>query len=198
MFLPEKPPASRSPALLDAERSVLLVVDLQEGFAKAIPDLHTVGERTAILVKAAARLGVPVLATEQYPQALGPTVSPVAGAFPPPTPVFPKMAFSASDVPEWAALVRAHVRDGRDQLILCGVEAHVCVLQTALDLAQNPDAVVHVVEDAIASRKPSDKASALRRLEAHGVQAVTVEMVAFEWLRKAGTEDFKDVQRLIK
>ena len=198
MFLPEKPKASRSPALLDAARSVLLVVDLQEGFGKAIPDLEAVGARTAILTRAAARLGVPVLATLQYPKALGALLPAMAEALPTDSPVFEKVAFSACDVPEWIGLVRKLGRDGRDQLVLCGVEAHVCVLQTALDLTDNPEMAVYVVEDAVASRKAGDKQAALRRLETHGVQVVTTEMAAFEWLRKAGTDDFRDVQRLIK
>lgn len=198
MFLPEKPASTRSPLLLDAERSVLLVIDLQEGFAKAIPDLDAVAARTAILAKTAARLRVPVLVTAQYPQALGATVSPVRDALPEGTPTFDKVAFSACDVPEWLGAQRTLARQGRDQLILCGVETHVCVLQTALDLAQNGDLSVHVAEDAVSSRKASDKDAALRRVAAHGVQAVTTEMIVFEWLRKAGTDDFKDVQRLIK
>jgi nicotinamidase-related amidase len=198
MFLPDKPISTRSPVLLDAERSVLVVVDLQEGFAKAIADLDAVAARTAILVKTAGRLGVPVLVTEQYPQALGATLSPVADALPPGSPVIEKIAFSACDVSAWVTAQRQLAREGRDQFILCGVETHVCVLQTALDLAHNPDAVVHVVEDAVSSRKATDKAAALRRLESNGVQTVTAEMVVFEWLRKAGTEDFKDIQRLVK
>jgi nicotinamidase-related amidase len=198
MFLPDKPISTRSPALLDAERSVLLVIDLQEGFAKAISDLEVVGTRTTILVETAARLNVPILVTAQYPKALGATLESVSSALPQGTPTFEKLAFSACDVPEWATALRALAREGRDQLILCGVETHVCVMQTALDLVQNPDAVVHVAEDAVSSRKPSDKAAALRRLESHGVQIVTSEMIVFEWLRKAGTDDFKDVQRMIK
>lgn len=198
MFLPDKPASVRSPSLLDAARSVLLVIDVQEGFAKAIPDLEAVGSRTAILARAAARLGVPVLATLQYPKALGALLPAVAEALPAESPVFEKVAFSACDVPEWIGAVRKLARDGRDQLVLCGVETHVCVLQTALDLTGNPDTAVYVVEDAVASRKSSNKQAALRRLEAHGVQVVTTEMAAFEWLRQAGTEDFKDVQRLIK
>jgi len=198
MLLPDKPASVRSSSLLDAERSVLLVIDVQAGFAKAIPDLEAVGERTAILARAATRLGVPVLATLQYPKALGALLPAVADALPDHSPVFEKVAFSACDVAEWSGAVRKLARDGRDQLVLCGVEAHVCVLQTALDLTGLPDAAVYVVEDAVASRRASDKQAALRRVESHGVQVVTTEMAAFEWLRRAGTEDFKDVQKLVK
>lgn len=197
MFLPDKPTSTRSPVLLDADRSVLLVIDLQEGFAKAIPDLDAVAARAAILTKTAARLRVPVLVTAQYPQALGATVALVRDTFAADTRVFEKVAFSACDVAEWVGAQRALARQGRDQLIVCGVEAHVCVLQTALDLLA-ADLNVYVVEDAVSSRREADKAAARRRLESHGVQIVTSEMVVFEWLRKAGTDDFKDVQKLIK
>jgi nicotinamidase-related amidase len=198
MLFPEKSAASRSPLLLDAARSVLLIVDAQQGFAKAIPDLEAVGVRMEILVKAAARLGVPVIVTEQYPKALGNTLGPVAAALPANTPILEKLCFSACDLPEWTSALRKHKDAGRDQLILCGVEAHVCVLQSALDLLQDSDVAVHVPEDAVSSRRPSDKSAALRRMESHGVVMVTVEMVVFEWLRKAGTEEFRELQGLVK
>jgi isochorismate hydrolase len=198
MLFPEKSAATRSPALLDAARAVLLIVDVQEGFRKAIPDMDSVAAHIAILAKAAARLGVPVVVTEQYPKALGATVSPVAAALPPNTPTLEKLCFSACDAPEWTSALRKQKDAGRDQLILCGVEAHVCVLQTVLDLLQDPNVAVHVAEDAVSSRKITDKSAALRRMESHGVAVVTVEMVVFEWLRKAGTPEFRDVQGWIR
>ena len=197
MLFPEKPAALRSPLLLDGKRSLLLVVDAQQGFAKAIPDLEATGARIAILARAAARLQVPILVTEQYPKALGPTLGPVAAALPAKTPVLEKSCFSACDLPEWSSALR-NLTKTRNQIILCGVEAHVCVLQTALDLIQDPDVAVHVPEDAVSSRRIPDKAAALRRLEAHGIQTVTTEMVVFEWLRRAGTDDFRELQGLVK
>jgi nicotinamidase-related amidase len=197
MFLSEKT-SSRNPSLLDASRSILLVIDAQEKFRGAIADMDAVGARITILAKAAARLGVPMLITEQYTKALGPTLSPITVAMPQGTHTFEKLTFSACDVPEWSAALRKLTDKGRDQILLCGVETHVCVLQTALDLVQNPDAAVHVIEDAVSSRKEADKRAALRRMESHGVQSVTTEMVVFEWLRKAGTAEFKELQGLIK
>jgi nicotinamidase-related amidase len=198
MLFPEKSGSQRSPSLMDANRSVLIIIDAQEKFCGAVENMEVVGNRIAILTKAAARLGVPVLVTEQYPKALGSTMSPIAAALPPETSIHEKLAFSACDVPEWANALRKQTDSGRDQLLLCGVETHVCVLQTALDLARNPDAAVYVVEDAVSSRKDSDKKAALHRMETHGSQTVTVEMVIFEWLRKAGTSEFKELQGLVK
>lgn len=189
----------RSASLLDADRSILLVIDAQEKFRGAIPEMESLGARIAILAKAAARLGIPVLVTEQYPKALGSTLPEIKEALPAGTPVFEKLAFSAGDAPEWVeALQKATKASKRDQFVLCGVESHVCVLQTALDLIQNLDGQVYVVEDAVGSRKAADKEAARRRLEGHDAQWVTSEMVFFEWLRKAGTAEFKELQGLIK
>ncbi len=194
MFLREKEDR-RSASLLNAEKSLLLIIDAQEKFLGAVDGMEGLGGRIAILAKAAVRLGVPILVSEQYPKALGSTLPAIRAALPESTPVFSKLAFSALEIPEWAEAVRS---SRRDQFIVCGVEAHVCVLQTALDLIQNLEGQVCVVEDAVSSRKASDKKAALRRLESHGAARVTTEMVLFEWLRQAGTPDFKELQALIK
>ncbi len=194
MFLKEKE-NHRSPQLLEASRSVLLVIDIQEKFRKVVMGMEEVSLRSTLLVKAAAQLQVPVLVSEQYPQALGKTLTEIAAAFPKETPIASKLAFSALDCPEWADSLRTHKRN---QFVLCGVETHVCVLQTAMDILQNLEGQVYIVEDAVASRKASDRLAALRRLEAQGAQIITSEMVLFEWLRKAGTPDFKALQPLVK
>jgi nicotinamidase-related amidase len=199
-------------ALLRAETSVLLLVDIQERFRTSIPALEGVIRRSAILVKAAARLGVPVLASEQYPKALGPTVEEIKSLLPGPAEVFDKLCFSAAGCEPLAARLRAlssssggfgfgadraSASGGRRQVVLGGVEAHVCVLQTAVEL-QAEGYAVHVVEDAVASRAEPDRAAALDRMVRHGVDRVTSEMVVFEWLKRAGTPEFKDIQALIK
>ena len=194
MFLREKEDR-RSAALLNAENSLLLIVDFQEKFMSAVSGMEETAKRVAILAKAAAHLKIPIIVSEQYPKGLGRTLPEILAVLLEGTPVFEKLSFSAMDVPEWAEAVRA---SRRNQIILCGVETHVCILQTALDLIQNSDGQVYVVEDAVSSRKVSDKDAALRRLEANGVQRVTSEMVACEWLRQAGTPYFKDIQALIK
>ncbi len=198
--------------LLRSENSLLLLVDIQERFRASIPGFDGVVRRSAILVKAAARLGVPVLASEQYPKALGSTVEEIRPLLPDPPAVFPKLCFSASGCEPLMSRLKALSSPGggfgfgarheapassRRQVVLCGVEAHVCVLQTALEL-QAEGFAVHVVDDAVASRADGDRLAALGRMARHGVDRVTSEMVVFEWLREAGTQEFKELQALIK
>lgn len=181
------------PMLLDAQRSALVVVDVQERLAPAMDGGAAVEARCSVLMRAAARLDVPVVVSEQYPKGLGPTV-PALAALTPPGAVIAKTAFSCMGEPAFAARISAL---GRDQFIVCGIEAHVCVLQTALALAAAGQQVA-VVEDAVGSRRPSDKAAALRRLDRAGVTIVTSEMAVFEWLGRAGTPAFKDLSALIR
>ena len=105
MLLPEKS-HRRNPTLLDASRSLLVIIDVQENFAKAMADFDPLAERIALLAKAAARIGVPALVTEQYRKGLGPTASPILESIPEGTPVIEKLAFSACDVPEWTVAAR--------------------------------------------------------------------------------------------
>ncbi len=174
-------------SMLSRERTALVVVDVQEGFRKAIPDFEQVARRTATLVEGARILGVPAVVTEQYPKGLGHTVDEVGldGE-----PVLEKTVFAAS-------LADGFDLDGRDQVVVCGIEAHVCVHQTVCDLAAR-GVEVHVCADAVSSRDPADKAVALERAERAGAVATTVEMALLELCGRAGTDEFKAVQRLIK
>lgn len=176
--------------ILDASQAQLLVVDVQERLlpAMAEPDLVTGG--CAKLVAAAKRLAVPILISEQYPKGLGPTVAPLKDA----GPVCAKMTFSCAADAGIAAAIAAH---NRPQLVLCGIEAHVCVLQSALGFKAMGYAVA-VVWDAVSSRKLADKELAAHRLRAEGVSIVNVEMTIFEWLHVAGTPQFKELSALIK
>ncbi len=175
--------------LMDRERCALLVVDVQARLLPAIHEGQAALESCVWLVRLAQRLGVPVLATEQYPKGLGPTVPELAAVLPAEA-VADKLHFSCV---AGQCLPRLE-GGGRPQLVLCGIEAHVCVLQTALELrAQGRE--VYLVEEATGSRRPADKALALARLRQGGVRIVSREMVAFEWLRVAGTELFKAVSQ---
>ncbi len=176
--------------IMDVSKAQLLVVDVQERLlpAMAEPDLVTGG--CAKLMTAAKRLAVPVLVSEQYPKGLGPTVAALqdAGA------VYAKLAFSYAGDAGIVAAIEAHKRP---QLVICGIEAHVCVLQSALGFkAKGFD--VAVVWDAVSSRKLADKDLAAQRLRADGVAIVNVEMTIFEWLGAAGTPLFKELSALIK
>jgi nicotinamidase-related amidase len=176
--------------LLSAERAVLLLVDFQQRLMPAIHDGETVIARAVRLAEAASLLDVPVLATEQYPAGLGPTVEPLAGY---PQAVLAKTSFSAAADPGFAALLPAGTRE----VVIAGCEAHVCVLQTALDLAGARHRVI-LAADAAGSRDPADRAAALERARQHGIEVVTTEMVLFEWLRDAKHRRFREVQRLLR
>ena len=179
--------------LLDPERSQLLVVDVQE---RLMPAMHE-PERTIAgacrLLRAAAELAVPATVSEQYPKGLGPTLPAVADLAPAGS-TLAKTHFSCAADPQILARLAAC---NRPQVVIAGVEAHVCVLQTAIGLAgmgYRP----YVVWDAVTSRAPADKAVAERRLAHAGVDLVTGEMVLFEWLGRAGTPAFKALSPLLR
>lgn len=178
-----------SAGLLERERTALVVVDVQEAFRKAVGGFEEVARRTAVLVRGARELGVPIIVTEQYPRGLGDTVAevrePLGDA-----PRLPKTAFSA---------VRAEGFDlgGRDQALVCGVEAHVCVAQTVIDLLA-AGVAVQVAGDATASRNVADRDTGLHRMEQAGAVLTGTEAALFELLGAAGTPEFKAVQELIK
>lgn len=178
-------PASR----IDASRSVLLLVDLQERLLPHVHDAAAVLRRCLWLARVAARLEVPRLCTEQNPAGLGPTSPRLRAALGDSAPRA-KTRFSA-----WAdGCLQGAAGATREQWVVAGCEAHVCVLQTALDLVA-AGRRVFVVADAVGSRRPGDRALALQRLRDAGATPVSSEMVAFEWLQQSGTEAFRDIHR---
>lgn len=179
--------------LLDAARSALLLVDIQERLAPAMAESEQVIARTRILIEAARRLAVPILVSEQYPQGLGHTIEALQ-PLPNSAQVIAKTAFSAAREPQFMTALRAQ---DRQQLVVCGMETHVCVLQTAIDLAQQGFAV-HVVADAVGSRQPARRELGLARMRHAGCTIVDSEMVVFEWLGAAGTDEFRALSRLIR
>jgi nicotinamidase-related amidase len=182
--------------LMRADKSMLLVVDVQESLMRVGHEAERTVERITILARAALALGIPIVACEQYPRGLGPTVTAVREAIGD-APVLAKTQFSGLRDPGIADIIEGHRAAGRHQVIVCGVEAHVCVLQSAMDAHDN-GAQVFVVADACTSRRPSDVELAMRRMRATGVSIVSSEMVVFEWLEKAGTAAFKTVSALVK
>ena len=168
----------------------MLLIDMQQRLMPAIHDNEAVVARSVRLAEAARLLDVPVRATEQNPAGLGPTVAPLAAY---PQAVLPKTTFSATEDPGFSALLPA----GAGEIVVGGVEAHVCVLQTALGLLASGHRVV-VVADAIGSRDPADRVAGIERARQHGAEIVTSEMVLFEWLRDAQHPKFREVQKLLK
>jgi nicotinamidase-related amidase len=172
-------------SLLERDRAAVLVVDVQEGF-RSYETFGAVSAACGRLVEGARILGVPVVATAQYPKGLGPVAPEVGlqGERP-----VEKTVFSA---------VRADGFDlgGRDQVVVCGIEAHVCVMQTALDLLER-GAEVHVVADAVGSRHAQDREIGLHRLDRAGATLTTVEAALLELCERAGTPEFKAVQKVI-
>jgi len=175
--------------LIDAEQSVLLLIDLQQRLCPALHDGAQVLSHALWLTRLANRLNVPVIGTEQYPAGLGVTL-PSLRVLIPESAIVEKIYFSAAA----EAGIFAAPGGTRTQFIVAGAEAHVCVLQTVLDLL-GAGREVFVVDEAIGSRRPQDKALALERMRQHGAVIVSREMVAFEWLRRAGTEIFREVSR---
>ncbi len=180
--------------LIKANQSCLLVIDLQEKLMAAIPTSEALIANSTWLIQIATELQIPVLASEQYPQGLGPTVLAVRTLLPT-TAVLEKTSFSCTAEPScWKHMTAG----GWTQSILVGAETHVCVLQTALGLLE-AGREVYVVADCTAARRTQDHELALARLRAEGARVVTREMVVFEWLHRAGTEQFRDIsQRFLR
>jgi isochorismate hydrolase len=175
--------------LIDAEQSILLMIDLQERLGPAIHDFAEVQRHNLWLRDIAQRLAVPVAATVQYPRGLGNMIPELAATIPPDQ-IVEKIHFSA---------VAEGCLDGlaamsRPQVVLTGTETHVCVLQTALGLLA-AGKEVYVVAEAVGSRRPEDKTLALARMRQEGCRIVSREMVAFEWLHRAGSEKFRDISQ---
>lgn len=178
-----------SSPLIRATTSALLVIDLQERLLPHIHDWQRVLDQVDWLVQVAQQLDVPVAATEQYPQGIGHTHAAIAARLPVGS-VGEKLHFSCV---AGGCLPGLPGMD-RPQLVVCGIEAHVCVLQTVLELAAS-GRQVFVVEEAVGSRSPQHKALALERMRQQGITIVCREMVAFEWLHVAGSEMFRTVSK---
>ncbi|NTV12189.1 MAG: isochorismatase family protein [Zoogloea sp.] len=175
--------------LMERDVASLLVVDVQARLLPAVVDKDTVLANVLWLMRLSGRMEVPVVVSEHYPQGLGHS-DPAVLAEAAPEAVVGKVYFScvADGCLENTATM------ARRQVVVCGMEAHVCVLQTALEL-HSAGKEVFVVEDAIGSRSLADKAAGVARMRAAGITIVTREMVAFEWLKRAGTDEFRLVMK---
>jgi len=178
---------------LERERAALVVVDVQEAFRPAVEEFDEVAHNVGVLVQGAKVLGLPVLVTEQYPKGLGRTVPEVADHLEGEQPI-EKVCFSAADSEDFE---RRLSQTGRDQVLLCGIESHVCVNQTAEDLLAR-ELEVHVAQDAVTSRSRDNRELGLHKMERAGAVVTSTETALFELLRAAGTPEFKEIQALVK
>ena len=175
--------------LMNPDRSVLLIVDVQARLAPYIHQGEQVAENCAWLAQVAERVGVPVVVTEHFPEKIGGTVDSVR-AVTANAQYVGKQFFSAQADGCFAGTAV----EQRKQVIVCGTEAHVCVQQTALDLRQ-AGKDVFIVAEASGSRDPANRDLAFERMRGHGIEIVSREMVAFEWLQRGGTDLFREVNR---
>lgn len=178
--------------LIRSSESVLCVIDMQERLVPAMQAPARTLKNAQLLISVAEELGVPILLTEQYPSGLGPTVKEIRELTD--TPALEKMHFSCMEDDGFNKALSAL---DRQQVILTGMEAHICVMQTAASLMEEGKDVF-VVSDATASRTLESERACLERLSACGAGIVTTEMVVFEWLGRAGTATFKKMLKLIK
>ena len=175
--------------VLDRGRAALVIVDVQEAFRPAVREFETVAAGVASLIRGARILGLPVVVTEQYPKGLGATVPEVAEHLDGIEPIA-KVSFSA-------AAADGFDLGARDQVLVCGIESHVCVSQTAHDLLDR-GVEVHVARDAVTSRTEANSELGLHKMEGSGAVLTSVETALFELLGAAGTDEFKRVQELVK
>ncbi len=183
----------RHPNILDSKQATLLIVDVQESYRRVLPDIANLTRNISILVEGAKILKLPVIVTEQYPQGLGSTVAEIAACLGEHL-YFEKKTFSCCGADDFLPSLQ---QSERKQVIVCGIEAHVCVNQTVHDLL-NAGYAVHIVVDALSSRNPKNREIGIEKMISSGALATTVEMSLFEMLVTAGTESFKAVQRLVK
>ena len=179
--------------VLQRDRSGLLILDVQERLTSTMSDPRRVLQNCGLLMRAARRLGVPIVVTEQDPQSLGPTMVDLR-PYLPEDGALPKVHFSAAADPAILARLKGL---GRDQLVIAGIETHIGVVQTALDL-QAKGLQPMVVADACASRHIESEQMAWSRLRQCGVQLLSFEMALFEWLGEAGTPEFKELSPLVR
>jgi len=178
--------------LMQSTQSSLVIVDVQERLVPVMSDPRRVIKNCGTLMRAARRLAVPLTVSEQYPQGIGPTVVDLREFMD--QPAWPKLHFSGAG----DTAILAHVQSlGRPQVVIAGIEAHICVLQSALGL-KAAGLEVFVVADASASRKVENEDLAASRLRHAGISVVSTEMVLFEWLGRAGTPAFKELSGLVK
>ena len=179
--------------LLKVENTCLLIIDIQQRILPVIKDYELVIENTLKLIKGFKAMGLPIYYTEQYPKGLGPTEEQIVNELDGIKPI-EKMTFSCSGAGE---LFNIFNTKKHSQIVVCGIESHVCIQQTVLDLIEN-DFQVNLAADAVSSRKEKDYNIALNRMRTHGTEVTTTESILFELLNICGTDVFKQVSKIVK
>lgn len=183
----------RFPKLLKRESTCLLVIDVQERIFGVMQNSENLLINLKKLIRGIKILNIPVYFTEQYPKGLGFTHSEIKEEIGE-AEAIQKMSFSCGGA---EGLFDEFNKKGFNQIIICGIESHVCVQQTALDLIAN-DFQVNLPADAVSSRKETDYKMALDRMRFHGIEVTTVESILFELLQVCGTDEFKQVSKIVK
>ena len=182
------------PHILRREETILVVVDMQEPFLRGIHERERLTQNVLLLVQAAAILNVPVIATLQYAERMGGVVPEVASLLPSEFEPLDKLTFSCAGN---AAFQEALAVSGRRQILLCGVETHICVSQTALDLTHQ-GYQVHIAADAVSARSLEKHKLGMERIRDSAVLPCAAEAAVYELLKAAGTPDFKSILQLVK
>jgi nicotinamidase-related amidase len=182
--------------LCDSIQCQLLVIDIQERLAAAMAPKtrEAVLQNTSLLLQGASLLQIPVIRTEQYPQGLGPTEKVLLEHSPEQTKGFEKTSFSCCGK---EGFCETGLDPERKQIVIAGMETHVCVLQTAMELQQR-GLQVFVAADAVCSRSDDNRSNALERMRNQGIVISNTESVLFEWLRDAGHEQFRTISKMLR
>ena len=183
--------------MLNIDDSVLVIIDVQDRLVLASKYGEEVAQNTAKLANATKILNIPTILTEQYPQGLGATVSNVKAALSNTITTIEKTSFSAQLEPNFKNEIDRLKDLGKKQIVICGIETHICVLQTAADLITQ-GFEVYVVKDACASRNKKEYKTGLELLKQYGAKITCIEIALFEWLKTAKHPNFKEIQTLIK
>jgi nicotinamidase-related amidase len=186
--------AMRHEHTLDAAQTTLVVIDMQESFRSVISDFAETAARVALVAHAVQLLGVPVIVTEQYPKGLGHTAGEISAVLPAGSEPIEKTAFSSCGAREFVARLES---TGARQILVCGIEAHICVNQTTHDLLAR-GFQVHLLTDCVTARAAHNKYIGIGKMRASGALPSSTELALFELMRDARHEQFKAVQKLIK
>jgi nicotinamidase-related amidase len=179
---------------LDAAQTALVIIDMQEAFRSSVSDFAETAARIALVAHAAQLLGLPLIVTEQYPKGLGHTAGEIKAVLPPALDVIEKTAFSSCGAQSFETELE---RTGARHVLVCGIEAHICVNQTTHDLLAR-GLRVHLLTDCITARTAQNKQVAFLKMQQSGAVPSSTEMALFELLRDARHEQFKAIQKLIK